>query len=261
MKLINSAAYEDIADHIILTLEDMQDYMKNFKLLKKDAIIYCKTDFTPLLFQHLGFSGRSYKLITHHSDYPIDHLRFNSKPSCIKKWYAINPTYKHPDLIPIPLGTKTPVGRAYHETQYNIKWLEENLERLQNKNKIIDKVYCNWTDTNLYRNTIIKKLEEAGVPYVLERRLSFENYCENMSDYMFVISPPGNGLDNHRTWEALSVHSRPIVIADYIYDTWKGLPIIQVKDYTEVTELLLATQSALVSYKLANFEYWENIIK
>ena len=56
MKIINSAAYEDLADFKILFLKDLQKFMQNFQLLKQDAVIYCKTDFTPGLFEHLKFS-------------------------------------------------------------------------------------------------------------------------------------------------------------------------------------------------------------
>jgi len=258
MNLINSAAYEDIANHVILTQSDMQEYMRNYKLLKSDAIIYCKTDFSPLLFKHLAFSGRSYKIITHHSDYPIDQHRFNSKPSCIKKWYAINPTYKHPDLIPIPLGTKTPEGRAYHEPQYKIKWFEKNRERLFNSEKNTSRVYCNWGDTNPARNNIIKKLK---VGYLQQSGLSFETYCEQMAQYKFVISPPGNGLDNHRTWEALYLGCIPIVIANPIYDSWQ-LPILQVKYFSEITDRILEEYlDRDCSYEMLDFEYWKKLIK
>jgi hypothetical protein len=261
MKLINSAAYEDISDFKILYLKDLEEYIKNGQILKSNGIIYCKTDFISILFNHLRFSSRSYSLITHHSDYSIDKTKFESRPKCIKKWYAINTTYEHSDLISIPLGTKTPENRAYHESQYKIKWLEFNLAKLQAKPKIQNVVYCNWTDTNEYRKKIIQQLKQAKIDYVLESNLSFTDYCERLAEHQFIISPIGNGLDNHRTWESLSVHSFPIVITNPMYDKWQNLPIIQVKDYSYITkELLLNQFIKKYNFELTNFEYWKTLI-
>jgi hypothetical protein len=257
--LINSAAYEDIADFKILFKEDFKNLIKTGQLLQKNSIIYCKTDFTIMLFEYLKFSGRKYVLITHHSDYSIDQQWFNLKPPCIKKWYAINTAYKHPDLITIPAGIWTSEGRAYYQDYHKIKWFKENKERLFNKEKSISRVYCNWGDTNPERKNVIKKLK---VPYLHQSGLSFKTYCEQMSEYKFVISPNGNGLDNHRTWEALYLGCIPIVINHYIYDGYPDLPIIRVNDYSELTQKMLnESLEKTYTYNKMYSEYWEKTIK
>jgi len=261
MKKLHSAAYEDISDHVILTINDMQQYIANFQLYKKNSIIYCKTDFTKLLFEHLKFSNRKYVLISHHSDYSIDKQWFNLKPKNILKWFTINPVYKHPDLVPIPIGIKTPEGRAYHDQYFNIKWFNENTEKLNKIEKDEKTVYCNWANnTNSYRSKILKELQ---VPYYkTERFSSFELYCENMSRYKFVISPPGNGIACERTWIALYCGCFPIVIKNYIYDAWPELPIIQVNNYSEVTpKLLEESLNKEYNFEKAYIEYWYEKIK
>jgi hypothetical protein len=259
--ILNSAAYEDICDYVILIPQDLDKLIKNFELFKRDCVIYCKTDFTPLLFHHLQFSKRNYILVTHHSDYIIDENRFKTKPSCIKKWFALNPTYVHPDLIAIPLGTKTPEGRAYHESQYEINWFVNNILKLRNTKKNVEKVYCNWKITNENRKIVYDKLIK-NVNCYLTSNLSFKEYCEDMAKYQFVISPQGNGIDCHRTWEALYMGCFPIVIKNYIYTFWKELPIIQVNDYSEVTyDLLNLYLNKSYNYSKAYIHYWKNYIK
>jgi len=237
MGLINSAFYEDLSHIKILYKEDLYKIISSFSLYKDNYIIYCKTDFIYELFNHIKLSSKKYILITHHSDHSIDSLKFSLKPSNIKKWFAINTNFYHNDLIPIPLGTKTPEGRAYHEERYKIKWFENSIDNFINKEKI-NKCYCNWNNTNPQRNNIIKKIENK-IPYKWSYGLSFEDYIEEMSSYRFVISPEGNGIDNHRTWEALYVNSIPIVIKNMIYDHWKTLPILQVSDYSDLNEDIL----------------------
>ena len=63
------------------------------------------------------------------------------------------------------------------------------------------------------------------------------------SEYMYWLSPPGAGLDCHRTWEAMFVGSVPIVPRTSLDDLYADgdLPILVVDDLAELTdEFLLA---------------------
>lgn len=131
--------------------------------------------------------------------------------------------------------------------------------RLNKKDNI---VYCNWGQTNQYRNTIINKLNYNSIDYVLENNIPFNEYVTNMSKCKFVISPPGNGIDYHRTWESLYIGCIPIVIKNQIYDNWKGLPILQVDDYSELTnELMDSFLNQEFSNDLLYMDYWKKIIR
>merc|ERR1711988_48097 len=55
-------------------------------------------------------------------------------------------------------------------------------------------------------------------------------------DYAFVASPQGNGLDCHRTWEALILESIPIVRTSSLDPLFAEFPVAIVKDWSEVTD-------------------------
>lgn len=58
-----------------------------------------------------------------------------------------------------------------------------------------------------------------------------ENFVR-MSESQFVISPPGNGLDCHRTWEAIALRAIPVVLEGTLSPLFcESLPIMCVKDY------------------------------
>lgn len=229
--ILNSAAYEDMADVAILTYKDLVDVIKSFILYSMDAIVYCKTDFTPWLFEHLKLCSRNHVLITHHSDYPINDDRVSSMSNCIIKWFGINKATMDNRVVGIPIGTKTPAGRVYHDNKYDIGWLEGNLSNLISEHKSIDTVYCNWNITSRDRANVLSSLK---VPYFHSSGLAFKDYCKEMSKFKIVISPPGNGLDNHRTWEALYMGCIPVVIDNPMYDSWPSLPIVRVKSYSDL---------------------------
>lgn len=52
----------------------------------------------------------------------------------------------------------------------------------------------------------------------------------------FVISPPGNGADCHRTWEAVYLGSVPIVLRDYWPFEDLPLPVLAVNTWEEIPE-------------------------
>lgn len=56
--------------------------------------------------------------------------------------------------------------------------------------------------------------------------------------YPFVMSAHGNGLDCHRTWEALCLGCIPIVKRSSLDPLYDGLPVVIVEDWREVRDLL-----------------------
>ena len=255
--MLNAANYEDLCGYSIIPPEN-KVFVND--ILEKNTVIFCKTDFLGHLFENITRSSHSYHLITHHSDYAIDEYLFSQKPFCIKKWFAINPTFKNEKLIAIPLGLKTHKG-IYLEEVYKTSWFAENIDYLKNNPKEF-KLYCNWNPTNIHRNTIIETLKKNNINFTHENNKSFEEYATSMSKHRFVVSPPGNGIDCHRTWESLYLGCIPIVIKNYIYDNWQDLPILQVNDYSEINnELLNSFTKKTFNYEKLSIEYWANEIK
>ena len=58
----------------------------------------------------------------------------------------------------------------------------------------------------------------------------------HQAKFEFVISPHGGGLDCHRTWEALALGCYPIVKSSPIDPLFKGLPVLIVKEWSDVTQ-------------------------
>ncbi len=259
--IINANTYEDISNYLIIPQEDK---LFTPEFLRKDGIILCKTDYIDYLFNNIQFSPHKYVLITVHSDYPIDIFRFSKKPKCIKKWFSYNVMYDHPDLIPIPVGIYTHRGFTQNVyIKFDIKWFEDNLERLKNNKKILDTVYCNWAVTNEKRNKIIDLLKNKGIKYKWETGLPFETYCENMSRYKFIISPQGNAEDTYtfRTWEAMHFGCIPIVTKTRLYKDCTELPMIQLNDYNELSyDIMNSYLTKEFNTEKMYMTYWRNLI-
>jgi hypothetical protein len=87
-----------------------------------------------------------------------------------------------------------------------------------------------------------------------------------MTKYAFVLSPHGNGLDCHRTWEALILGCIPIVKRSLLDSLYEDLPVLIVYNWFNVNESLLNStikkfKSKVFNYNKLKLEYWINIIK
>ena len=97
-------------------------------------------------------------------------------------------------------------------------------------------------------------------------RVSSEETWKIMSSYKFIISPHGNGLDCHRTWEALILGCIPIVKTSGIDDLYTDLPVLIVNQWSDVNENLLSNTIENFKNKTFNYEkltlkYWINRMK
>lgn len=66
----------------------------------------------------------------------------------------------------------------------------------------------------------------------------------NMTEFAFVLSPFGNGMDCHRTWEALLCGCIPVVRSSVFNELFEGLPVLIVEKWTDISLQLLVTTLA-----------------
>lgn len=101
------------------------------------------------------------------------------------------------------------------------------------------------------RDAILKKLSTNGISNTL---FSSNDYFNILSNYKFIISPEGNGIDCHRHYEALMAGAIPIVeIHPGICEKYKGCPMLFTKDYSEINESYLYAQYEIMKDKLYDF--------
>ncbi len=84
------------------------------------------------------------------------------------------------------------------------------------------------------RRTIFQRLLPTGlINYSTPMRRS--KLWATKGEYAFSISPHGNGLDCHRTWEDLVLGCIVIVKTSPLDRLYEGLPVVIVKDWNEIT--------------------------
>lgn len=68
-----------------------------------------------------------------------------------------------------------------------------------------------------------------------ERKVRRNNLWKQKTQFAFVASPHGNGLDCHRTWESLVLGNIVIVQKSALDPLYDGLPVVILDDWDEIT--------------------------
>ena len=67
----------------------------------------------------------------------------------------------------------------------------------------------------------------------MNKKVAPGEFYAQLRQSKFVISPPGNGLDAYRTWEALAMGRPPVILARQLHEAalFEGLPVVPVESW------------------------------
>jgi hypothetical protein len=163
-------------------------------------------------------------LITHNGDLPVDGslLNYLDNPYLIS-WYGQNINTVHHKLKSIPIGIANEIWPHGNEIDL--------INIINEDNKKEKLVYVNFEITNFSRNDCLRELSKFGLG--LEEKKPFKDYLRELSKSYFVISPEGNGIDCHKTWESLYLKTIPIVTRSTNIEKYNNLPILIIDDWSK----------------------------
>lgn len=185
--------------------------------------------------------------------------------------------------IPIGIDFHTVAHSAYcqcfGESQKSVQQQEEQLNEILSTlaptNKRIKKAFVNFhlTDRGTFdgesRTSIFNQIYPTGLIDAATHRMPRSLLWKTQGKYAFSISPRGAGLDCHRTWEDLVLGCIVIVKTSPLDKLYEGLPVVIVKNWSEITESNLnkwlrkfGNAFTNESYKKRlTHTYWMNLIQ
>lgn len=211
---------------------------------------------------------------------PVEALKQRSFFKLINNKYLIRWCSQNNVIQKYPLILQIPLGLDYHAV-YNdpIKWTniaDGNTPVEQEKYLLdvinnslpfyerINKIYVNFdinADRFGQRKQCLKDIPQ-NLLKMYQQKLKRTQTWINTSKYAFVLSPYGQGMDCHRTWEALILGSIPIIKSKEFIKMFEDLPVLFVSDWKEVTQELLDNtikefQNKIFNYDKLTLEYWK----
>ena len=257
----------------------------NFAQCKPYTFV-CLTGYSNLVHQFFTNMIHNFKnkiiLITLETD------GFDMKPEYLNSpllhhWFTWNKQYEHPKLTCIPIGLnydrhldsmQTFLSISNHKKQEKSKLFAVNLSVSSNPDRIklieIAKTkwssFCTFIGNIPYTNTFWR---QSNIEGKIKIDVTNSKCYDILSEYKFILSPPGAGIDCHRTWEALYSGTIPIVISSSINELYTDMPVLIVNDWNEITQEFLESKYDEIQQKLKNneynmdklyFEYWKNLM-
>ena len=199
----------------------------------------------PLVPQFLEWSESdqrdfsAYELVLHNGDtlpQQDDLERLSSRFNSVK---CVNWMGKARNIQAIPIGLENRSLHVNGVPKDFIKLIKDGIPEIQaRKNQLL-------VSFNISTNTGERSnaLDAAGgctdVP-MRQFQGSLRQYHRELISSKYVLSPPGNGVDCHRTWEAMYLGAIPIVKKKYWPFNHLDLPVIILEDWADLNKLPLA---------------------
>lgn len=183
---------------------------------------FCKTDWLEYFFRHVA-PREPFVLLSHNSDRPIGRgfLRQARRRNLVA-WFGTNVTVAHPKVFALPLGIANP-----YWPHGDAATLEAVRRDRSPKTRLFDAAFR--VETN--RDERLRCIAETGVEP--DAPSGFVEYLTRLASSYFCIAPRGNGIDTHRTWEALYLGTIPVVTRSVLTDQHPDLPVVVLRDWSE----------------------------
>jgi len=150
-----------------------------------------------------------------------------------KKVFSVN-WLGDPEIVsPLPIGLENRDKRRNGVPRDYAKAIRKGLPSFHQRD--IDFLVCFSMHTNpLEREEALNAAVQIPGCYVVSESITPKQYRKLVLRSKYVVSPPGNGPDCHRTWEAMYLGAIPIVKRESWPFQHMHLPVIQINEWNEI---------------------------
>ncbi len=225
-RFISGDAFRSLGDHIY-------EGQPNFdpQAVKERDIVFVSLPHIETYLQKIHPQIKNkYRLISHNGDTNIDKRYIKYIDKNILIWWTQNCLIQHPKVKPIPIGIE------------NLSYFNHGIPSLlmTKKQKKHPNILCGFSvSTNpKVRSKVMKVMNSVPEAQSVPERLNSKEYFNVLQKYMFVASPPGNGEDCHRTWEALYLGAVPILMSSTMTEGFVrlGIPIWVIGNWKDLMQ-------------------------
>ncbi len=177
-----------------------------------------------------GQSTQDFILIIHNGDTIPPQATLNLLGEMFTAVYCVNVISETRRLRALPIGLENARLNNNGRLDYYLPGLEQ--ARSINRSRLV---------VSSFHESNNPAVREPTAELFRKSRFGFHGHSWKRKEYRdvlketcFVISPPGNGPDCHRTWEALYMGAIPVVLKSQLANSLvKGMPILAVDSYEE----------------------------
>lgn len=176
-------------------------------------------------------TGHFHSLVIHNGDQAPSPQTVRELLTLVPRMFSTNVLDGQSGLTPVPIGLENVARNHNGRLHYYLDALASPTPESERARQVLSSFH----ESN---NPEIRRPTQE----ILTRsRHGHEQSFRKSLDYRlevrrtkFVISPPGNGIDTHRTWEAMYLGAVPVVLNGYLAESLTSeLPIMVVESYED----------------------------
>ncbi len=196
------------------------------------------TEFLNYLTDNPNHDFSSFSLVVHNGDAPISDSTLNFLLVRFQNLFAVNLLNQSPVCVPIPIGIENKNLFTNGVPGDFKRIISKGLIPFPQRNTLLLHAFSLHTN-RIERESCAKVAARLGA-----RKLDSVNpkeYRQEIANSKFVLSPAGNGLDCHRTWEAIYLGAIPIVRRAHWAFSNRELPVLIVDKWSDLLSLDLGS--------------------
>jgi len=208
---------------------------KNLSVFVKVSKIY---EFCMFLTLNSKIDFRAHVLVLHNGDESIGVESLEILNSRFRKIFAVNLLHGNESSIAIPIGLENKTLFTNGIPKDFEKLTSLGLKAPEFRSNLVLQAFS--MQTNRAERESCSAIATRVGSAKLNQVSSFE-YRRALADSKFVLSPAGNGLDCHRTWEAMYLGAIPIVKKIHWPFSELKLPVLIVNEWEDLVDMDLKT--------------------
>ena len=177
-------------------------------------------------------------------------------------YYAFvqNIIFNHKKVQAIPIGLE---NLKYLENGIILDFLNYRIKSIKKKCKVLVNFSIN---TNIYeRKAAYDIFSNLDFSFCFLEKKETSVYRKIASNYKYILSPPGNGFDCHRTWETILLGSIPIVKKNPFFNYFPNLPILPLEKWEDIYKYTIkdlnnyyhCNYNNIINCPYLFFRYWK----
>jgi hypothetical protein len=243
---VSGDTYAALCDYQFNKELPLKDLKKNSESIKLFLPAYFKDQFIYELKENKSDFSGDILVIHNYDNIPTD-AEMNNISNRFNKVYSVNWLGDKTIATPIPIGLENwSLLRNGVPTDF-LRLIDQGLLPTTKRSIKILSSFSIQTNSTERSKAIEFSMSNKDV-FQMPAFTSPKKYRKMLSNSAFVLSPPGNGADCHRTWEAIYLGAVPIVLKKYWPFCHLDLPVLVVEDWSEIpTKISTMSQCGLNS--------------
>jgi hypothetical protein len=185
----------------------------------------------------LGLHFADADLIIHNGDVIPTDVEMRIFAKTFRRVYSVNWLGDTSVALPIPIGLENRDKRRNGVPGDFLK--EINLGLPNQKSRDITLLACFSLHTNFEeRSVALEYARQIPGVKIVTKPITPKHYRKLLLRSKFVLSPPGNGPDCHRTWEALYLGATPVVLGNSWPFSQHMVPVLVVENWSQLENTL-----------------------